>query len=110
VRVATGPATRRRLAVVVILVLLAAALVCAPGCARKPKVLTEADKKAVCAANQQKIRETMSVFYADSQIYPPIATVVEKLHVKCPDGGTYLFDEEQIAVTCSLHGSLKPAK
>jgi hypothetical protein len=103
-------ATYSRIAALVVAGLLAGALLGVSGCARKPKVLTEADKRITCAANQQKIRETISIFYADSQMYPPIGTVVEKLGVKCPDGGTYLFDEEQIAVTCSLHGSLKPAQ
>ena len=99
-----------RLAAFVVVGSLAAVLLLAAGCSQKPTVVSEADKKATCAANQQRIRETMSVFYADSQMFPPIATVVEKLGVKCPDGGTYRFDEETVAVTCSVHGSLKPAQ
>jgi uncharacterized lipoprotein YajG len=99
-----------RVAALALVGLIAVALLGATGCATKPTVATEADKKVTCASNQQKIRETMSVFYADSQIYPPIDTVVEKLNVKCPDGGKYLFNEDQVAVTCSVHGSLKPAQ
>ena len=89
------------LAVVIVLSLLSVA-----GCSSKVATPDEAANRAVCANNQARIRQMMDLFYADAQMYPPIATVVEKLHVKCPDGGTYLFDQNTATVSCSVHGHL----
>jgi hypothetical protein len=95
-----------KLATIALAALLAVALLLAVGCASKPAAPSAADQKAACAENQAHIRQAMDLFYADSQIYPPIATVVEKLHVACPSGGTYVFDEKTDTVSCTVHGHL----
>ena len=88
---------------VAILVVLAAATMLG-GCSSKPAAPTVAQTQAACFENQTHIKQAMDLFYADSQMYPPIETVVEKLHVACPSGGTYSFDPDTNTVTCSVHG------
>ena len=63
-----------------------------------------AEQKARCFQNEKLIKVAMDVFYADSQLYPPISSVVTKLDVKCPSGGVYSFDPNTDTVTCSVHG------
>ena len=63
-----------------------------------------ADQKAQCFQNEKLIKVAIDVFYADSQMYPPIASVVTKLDVKCPAGGVYSFDPNTDVVSCSVHG------
>ncbi len=89
--------------VVAVLAALAAGMMLG-GCVSKPVALTAAQTKAQCFENQSRIRQMMDLFYADSQTYPPVETVAEKLHVACPSGGTYSFDPDTDVVTCSVHG------
>jgi hypothetical protein len=96
----------RCLLAVAITAALACALLSAAGCGSGSHGPSEAEKTAACAENQVHIKQMMDLFYADAQEYPPIATVVDKLHVTCPDGGTYTFDEQTDAVSCSVHGHL----
>jgi hypothetical protein len=72
------------------------------GCA--PAKPSAADLKTQCYANEALIGAEMKIFYADAGIYPPIATVVEKLQRACPSGGVYTFDEKTGVVSCSVHG------
>ncbi len=60
--------------------------------------------KAQCFSNEQLIGASMKLFYADAGIYPPLSTVTDKLHLKCPSGGAYTFDAATGVVTCSVHG------
>jgi outer membrane murein-binding lipoprotein Lpp len=86
---------------VVLVVLLAGVLV--SGCSAK-KVDTAAQQRAECFQNQRNIKLAMDALYADSQMYPPVATVAEKLGAKCPSGGTYQFDPTTATLSCSVHG------
>jgi len=87
-----------------IAVILALGLVLATGVtACAPPSPTPAEQKAACFTNEKLAGAEMKLFYEDAGIYPPIATVVEKLHVKCPSGGTYSFDEATGIVSCSVH-------
>jgi hypothetical protein len=88
----------KRIAAILILTIGLGVAACAP------VTPSAADRKAQCFTNQALIRAEMDVFQADSGIYPPIATVVEKMHLKCPSGGTYSFDETSATVSCSVHG------
>ena len=92
---------KRRGFAVLLVVLLATALLsaCSPRAADKA-----AEQKAQCFQNERLIKAAMDVFYADSQMYPPIADIVKKLDVKCPAGGTYSFDPNTDTVSCSVHG------
>ena len=69
-----------------------------------PAAPSAADQKAQCYTNETLISAEMQLFHADSGLYPPIATVVEKMHRTCPSGGIYRFDETSGVVTCSVHG------
>jgi hypothetical protein len=69
-----------------------------------PKAPTAAEQKAECFSNITFITTEMNLFHADSGMYPPIATVVEKSHKVCPSGGVYSFDEATDIVSCSIHG------
>ena len=95
----------KRLGIVVLLgALLAAVLatVLLSGCSAGASD-TAAEQKAQCFQNEKLIKVAMDVFYADSQMYPPIASVVTKLDVKCPAGGVYSFDPNTDTVSCSVH-------
>jgi ABC-type glycerol-3-phosphate transport system substrate-binding protein len=63
-----------------------------------------ASTKTQCYANEALIAQEMKLFYEDSGTYPPIATVVQKMSLSCPSGGTYSFDATTGVVTCSVHG------
>ena len=63
-----------------------------------------AEQKTRCFQNEKLIKTAMDLFYADSQMYPPLSQVVSKLDKKCPSGGTYAFDEKTDVVSCSIHG------
>ncbi len=80
-----------------------ASLLAASGCA--PAGMDAEQAKRQCFDNQAKIRQMFALFNADSGEYPPIDVVVEKLGVKCPSGGKYLFDADTSTVSCSVHGS-----
>ena len=99
-------AVARLVAFLLLVAVFSVALLAAAGCSSKPAARSEVDKRAECAQNQTHIRQAMDLFYADAQMYPPIATVVEKLHVACPDGGTYVFDAKTETVSCTVHGHL----
>jgi len=88
----------KRIAAILILTVGLGVAACAPAAP------SAADQKAQCFTNQMLIRTEMDVFHADSGVYPPIATVVDKMHLKCPSGGTYAFDETSATVSCSVHG------
>ncbi len=88
----------KRIAAILILTIGLGVAACAPA------TPSAADLRAQCFQNQALIRAEMDVFHADSGIYPPIATVVQKMGLKCPSGGTYLFDEASATVSCSVHG------
>jgi ABC-type glycerol-3-phosphate transport system substrate-binding protein len=60
--------------------------------------------KTKCYANETLIAQEMKLFYEDSGTYPPITTVVDKMQLSCPSGGTYSFDATTGVVTCSIHG------
>jgi hypothetical protein len=88
----------KRIAVVLVLMVALGMCACAPAAP------SAADLKAQCYANEALIGAEMELFYADSGMYPPIATVVEKTGRACPSGGAYSFDETSGVVTCSVHG------
>ena len=73
------------------------------GCAPS-KVEVAAQQKQACFANQRQIKTAIGIVHADSGIYPDVATVVAKLGLKCPSGGTYSFDPDTDTLTCSIHG------
>jgi hypothetical protein len=62
------------------------------------------EKKAACFANETLIKTEMQLFKADSGLDAPLQDVIDKLHVKCPSGGTYSYDATTGVVTCSVHG------
>jgi hypothetical protein len=86
---------------VVALVALLVATLLVAGCAGPSAA---AAQKAQCFANESLIQSYMKLFNEDSGIYPPLQDVIDKLHVKCPSGGTYSFDATTGIVTCSIHG------
>jgi hypothetical protein len=88
----------RRIAAILVLTLALGVAACAPS------TPSAADLKAQCYNNETLIGAEMQLFYADSGIYPPIATVVEKMGRPCPSGGVYSFDETSSVVSCSIHG------
>jgi hypothetical protein len=89
---------RRIAAILLAIVMLGAVAACAP---TRP---TAAELKERCVTNEKLIGMEMKLFYADSGIYPPIATVVSTMKRECPSKGTYAFDEKTGVVTCSVHG------
>jgi hypothetical protein len=91
---------RRGVTVVALVALLVATLLVA-GCAGPSAAAVQ---KAQCFANESLIQSYMKLFNEDSGIYPPLQDVIDKLHVKCPSGGTYSFDATTGVVTCSVHG------
>ncbi len=91
---------RRGMTVVALVALLVATLLIA-GCAGPSAAAVQ---KAQCFANESLIQSYMKLFNEDSGIYPPLQDVIDKLHVKCPSGGTYSFDATTGVVTCSVHG------
>ena len=88
----------KRIAAILILTIGLGVAACAPA---PPSA---AELKAQCFQNQTLIAAEMNLFNADSGMYPPIATVVEKMGLKCPSGGTYSFDGKTLEVSCSVHG------
>jgi len=85
---------------VCVLVLVAlGAVACGPS-----KAAVASEHKDQCFANENQIKTAINLVNADTGIYPTIADVVSKLHVSCPDGGTYSFDEKTDTVSCSVHG------
>ena len=68
------------------------------------KVDVTAEQKTQCYQNERLIKTAMDLFFADSQMYPPLEQVVTKLDAKCPSGGTYTFNEKTDVVDCSVHG------
>ena len=92
----------RRTIVMVILVTIALAFVVAvAGCSQGAAA---AEQKTACFANEALLRSEMALFKADSGIDAPFDSVVAKLHVVCPSGGTYSYDATTGVVTCSVHG------
>jgi hypothetical protein len=92
---------RRTSIIVIVLVVLVVAAMAVAGCAG-PSLAAE--QKAQCFANESLIQSYMKLFDEDSGMYPPLQDVIDKLHVKCPSGGTYSFDATTGIVTCSIHG------
>jgi hypothetical protein len=88
----------RRIAAILMLLAALGVAACTPAAP------SAADVKAQCYANETLIGVEMKLFYADSGVYPPIATVVEKTRRACPSGGVYSFEETAGVVTCSVHG------
>jgi hypothetical protein len=91
-----------RIAAVLLTLVIVGALA---GCA--PAGPTAAQLKEQCFANETLIGAEMKIFYADSGIYPPIASVVDTMKRACPSKGVYSFDEKTGVVTCSVHGHPK---
>lgn len=73
------------------------------GCAPS-KADVAAQQKQLCFANERQIKTAIDLVHADSGLYPDIGTVVTKLQLKCPAGGTYSFDQNTDTVSCSVHG------
>ncbi len=88
----------KRIAAILVLTMALGVAACAPAAP------SAAELKAQCFQNQTLIAAEMNLFNADSGMYPPITTVVEKMNLKCPSGGTYSFDEKTLVVSCSVHG------
>jgi hypothetical protein len=63
-----------------------------------------AQQRDQCFSNEQRIKLAMDLVNADTGVYPDIGSVMAKLQLKCPSGGTYTFDEKTDTVTCSIHG------
>jgi hypothetical protein len=83
---------------------LVVALVCLVGLSACSSAPNPAALKDKCFSNEALIGAEMKLFYADSGTYPPITTVVEKMHLACPSGGVYSYDATSGVVTCSVHG------
>lgn len=90
----------KRIAVILALTAVLGLTACAPAAP------SAADQKAACATNQRLILAEENLFHDDSGLWAPIADVVDKMHLKCPSGGTYSFDATAVKVSCSVHGSL----
>jgi len=90
----------KRIAVILALTAILGMTACAPAAP------SAADQKSACATNQKLIAAEMNLFHEDSGIYPPVADVVDKMHLKCPSGGVYSFDATTLRISCSVHGSL----
>lgn len=88
----------KRIAAILILTIGLGVAACAPA------TPSAEDLKQQCWANETLIGVEMKLFHADSGIYPPITTVVEKLKRPCPSGGVYGFDEAAEVISCSIHG------
>jgi hypothetical protein len=86
----------------VALALVVALALAVAGCGAKAP--TAEEQKAACFQNIQLIQAEMRLFKADSGVDAPIQTVVDKLGVKCPSGGTYSWDPNAEVVSCSVHG------
>jgi hypothetical protein len=91
---------KRAASTVLLVGLLIAGAVAIAGCAQS----TAAEQKAACFANESLIQGEMKLFKEDSGIDAPLSDVIDKLHVKCPAGGTYSYDATTGVVTCSIHG------
>jgi hypothetical protein len=72
---------------------------CAPS---KEKVAEQ--QRQECFSNEQKIKTAMDLEHADSGFYPDVNAVAKALGVKCPSGGTYIFDPNTDTVSCTVHG------
>jgi hypothetical protein len=93
----------KRLAALVLIATLALAALTAVACAPSKAAIAAAHKDE-CFANEAKIKTAMNLVNADTGFYPKISDAVRELHVSCPDGGTYSFDEKTDTVSCSVHG------
>jgi hypothetical protein len=93
--------TRRVLLVALAALLLAAIALtaCAPS---KEKVAEQ--QRQECFANEQRIKTAMDLVHADTGFYPNVSDAADKLGLKCPAGGTYVFDPNTDTVSCSVHG------
>jgi hypothetical protein len=89
----------RTIALLIALVLVLAMAACSSA----PSV---ADDKAACINNERLIKSAMGLFNADSGLNAPISDVVDKLHLKCPVGGTYSYDATSGVVSCTVNGKL----
>ena len=94
---------RKRIGALVLVAVLAVAALTAAGCGPS-KAAVAAEHRDRCFANEAQIKTAINLVYADTGVYPTMADVLSKLHVTCPDGGTYSFDEKTDTVSCSVHG------
>jgi hypothetical protein len=76
------------------------------GCTSTAQI--EAEQRDECYATQARIQAEMDQVHRAKGAYPDIGTLVTRLNVKCPTGGTYEFDPVAEKVLCTKHGS-KPA-
>ena len=63
-----------------------------------------AQQKQDCFANESRVKTAMDLVHADTGFYPNVADAVRELSAKCPAGGTYTFDPNTDAVSCTVHG------
>jgi hypothetical protein len=95
---------RRRIVALALLGALVLALAATVGGCAPSAADVAAQHKEQCFANQRQIKMAIGLVNADSGLYPDINNVVAELKVKCPDGGTYAFDQKTATVSCSVHG------
>jgi len=98
---------RRAILIGLLLAIVAVVIV---GCGGPSKEQIAAQQRDECFTNELKIKTAIDLVNADSGIYPDVASVVSKLDVKCPSGGTYSFDAGTDTVSCSVHGSKSAPK
>ena len=80
-----------------------AAVACSPS-----KADVAAQQRDACFQNQAQIKTAINLVHADSGLYADVADVVKQLHLACPAGGTYSFDQNSDTVSCSVHGTTPP--
>jgi hypothetical protein len=65
----------------------------------------EAQQRDECYATQAEIQAAMNQGHSATGAFPDIGSLVARLNVKCPVGGTYEFNPNAETVSCTKHGS-----